>query len=54
MPVEFYLYLIAGALAGGFINGLACFKRLSTDHFQRLIIFMMLISGAALLIRGVI
>ncbi len=34
--------------------GLACFKRLNTDHFQRLIIFMMFMSGAALLIRGVI
>lgn len=34
--------------------GLACFKRLSTDHFQRLIIFMMLISGMALLVRGLI
>lgn len=34
--------------------GLACFKRLSTDHFQRLIILMMLISGMALLIRGLI
>ena len=25
MSIEFYLYLIAGALAGGFINGLAGF-----------------------------
>ena len=34
--------------------GLICFKRLSTDHFQRLVIFMMLVSGMALLIRGLI
>ncbi len=51
------LKLIAMTLPVSLISaqiGLAFFKRLSTDHFQRLIIFMMLISGAALLIRGVI
>ena len=34
--------------------GLACFKPLGTDHFQRLIVFMMLISGMALLVRGLV
>lgn len=51
------LKLIAVTLPVSLISaqiGLACFKCLSTDHFQRLIIFMMFISGAALLIRGAI
>jgi len=34
--------------------GLACFKRLSTDHFRRLVILMMLSSGIALLIRSLV
>ncbi|ASJ72853.1 sulfite exporter TauE/SafE family protein [Granulosicoccus antarcticus] len=57
MYTQEVLKLIAVTLPVSLLSaqaGLACFKHLNTDHFQRLIIFMMFISGTALLIRGVI